>query len=177
MSSLPRFSEVAFAETPAVYVPAARDKACPDILARNAEAFGKSSVPVAGFVKASCLVSIKGRRNVLAMVIRLAQDLKVLDAVVGLVPILVVNVLMRAKRAAKVAFHHNAVFVSLPAVHRNYPIPGLIQPMLELAGELARLRAELTRRRAGAEICAAMGATAWLFHALQNTLNHRCAQA
>ena len=171
--ALLRCCNPALAFLPALNMPAASDEARPDVLTCYAKSASEPLVAMPHIVKAFCLRDGEGRRDVLTVVSRLAKNFKVLNAVVGLVSVFVVNVLLCAKRAPKVAFHNNSMLVSLPTSDRHDPVSGFVQSVFELARELARFRAKLGRRHARAECCAAMGACVLLFHNWQNTATHR----
>lgn len=121
-----------------------------------------------GSAQADSLVGVPTLAPVLAQMRRaVLDDAKVLDAVVGSVPVNVVNDLFGSKEAAKVALHDEAMLQDSPAFDADLPVAGGLgdaaSPVGLLVREAARQAAEAAREalRAGREAQergAAMGA-------------------
>lgn len=153
----------------AIDMPAANHEAGANILPGDAKNGRQFPVSNAAFIDLSRGLGIECRGLMCAVVRGCVQHFEVFNSVVGLLAVLVVNVLVRAKCAAKVAFHDVSVFIDLPAVNADHAVAGGVQPVLEQPRRMAFATAKRPLVRAderglSCELGAASRACACYFH-------------
>lgn len=123
-------------------VPAASDKALPDVLTRDAEQFGKLAVTNSLLIDGFSALDVKARSDVLAMMRRLLNNGEVSERVVSLVPIDVMDMLVRHQGASKPLLDNPSMLVDLLPVDANDTVAGRVAAVDVLAPYVALAAAE-----------------------------------
>jgi hypothetical protein len=123
-------------------MPATGDKGFSDVSREAADKLGDLLVSDTGVVKTFGDLDVVGRTAVLAVMRDLAQDLKVAEVVVPLVPVDVVNVLGAKELTSKVLLDNPAMLIDLLPLKADDLVPSHVAAMNELSGAMARAATE-----------------------------------
>lgn len=123
-------------------MPATIDKAGANVLPSYAKQGGQLSVSDPGVVQDLGLLDVKSRGDMLSMMRGLAQDSKVADSVVRLIPIDVVNALGGKKVTAKMLRHNPSMLIDLLPANADDLVPGSIPAVNEIASRMASVTAK-----------------------------------
>jgi hypothetical protein len=114
-------------------VPTASDECRSDVLAGHTKHVRQFSIADSALIEPMCVFDAVGGTDMLAVMVRLAQEAQVAESVVGLLPIDVVDMLIGQQWPSDMLRHDPTVFIHLPAVYSDDAIAGRIQTVGALA--------------------------------------------